>query len=55
MPIFMDRHDGVDVTPEGLAEAHLRDLAVQAKYGVEYHTYWYDPNAGTDYQVELTA
>jgi class 3 adenylate cyclase len=30
-----------------MAEGHLRDLEVQAKYGVEYHNYWYDADAGT--------
>ncbi len=43
----MDRHDGVDVTPEELAIAHQRDLAVQARYDVQYHTYWFDQDAGT--------
>ena len=43
----MDRHDGVDVTPEELAIAHQRDLAVQPRYDVQYHTYWFDPDAGT--------
>jgi class 3 adenylate cyclase len=43
----MDRHDGVDLTPEELADAHARDLAVQGRYGVEYHTVWYDLAAGT--------
>src|SRR5690349_7712587 len=43
----MDRHDGVDATPEAMAEGHLRDLAVQAKYGVEYRTFWFDRAAGT--------
>ena len=47
MPIFMDRHDGVDLTPEELAISHQRDLAVQARYDVKYHTYWFDPDAGT--------
>jgi class 3 adenylate cyclase len=47
VPIFMDRHDGVEATPEELAIAHQRDLDVQARYGVHYHTYWFDPAAGT--------
>jgi class 3 adenylate cyclase len=38
----MDRHDGVDVTPEELAGAHAMDVAVQAKHGVNYLSYWYD-------------
>jgi class 3 adenylate cyclase len=47
VPIFMDRHDGVEATPDELAIAHQRDLEVQARYDVQYHTYWYDPQAGT--------
>jgi class 3 adenylate cyclase len=44
MPFFMDRHDGLDVTPEELAGAHALDLDVQAKYGVNYLSYWFDPS-----------
>jgi class 3 adenylate cyclase len=43
MPTYMDRHDDVDVTPEELAQAHVADLAVQAKHGVSYLSYWFDP------------
>ena len=46
MPIFMDRHDGVDASSEELVDAHAKDLAVQAKYDVNYHTYFYDKDAG---------
>jgi class 3 adenylate cyclase len=45
MPYFMDRHDGVDATPEELAGAHSLDLEVQAKHGVSYLSYWFDPSA----------
>jgi class 3 adenylate cyclase len=47
VPIFIDRHDGVDLAPEDVAAAHELDLAVQARYGVQYHSYWFDPRAGT--------
>jgi len=47
MPIFLDRHDGAFISPSELATAHARDLAVQAKYGVSYRTYWFDPDKGT--------
>ena len=47
VPFFMDRHDGVDLTPEEMAIAHLRDLEAQARYDVEYHTYWWDAAEGT--------
>jgi hypothetical protein len=48
MPLFVDVHHN---TPKGLSteatEAlHHKDLAVQAKYGVRYLKYWYDPAKG---------
>jgi class 3 adenylate cyclase len=46
MPLFMDRHDLPGVTAEQVAEAHLLDLSVQAKYGVQFLSYWLDPAAG---------
>jgi class 3 adenylate cyclase len=42
----MDRHDGVELTTDDVAEAHALDLAIQAKYDVNYHTYFYDRDAG---------
>jgi class 3 adenylate cyclase len=47
MPLYMDRHDLPDVTPEELAEAHQRDVEVQERHGVRYHTYWFDPSNGS--------
>jgi class 3 adenylate cyclase len=41
----MDRHDDVEISPEELAQAHMADLAVQAKYGTSYLSYWFDPEA----------
>jgi hypothetical protein len=47
MPLFLDSHSGhVGVTPEAVADAHAKDLATQAKYGVHYVKYWYDPVSG---------
>ncbi len=43
MPMYMDRHDAPGISPEDVAEAHYRDLAMQAEHGVRYHTYWFDP------------
>jgi len=39
----MDRHDAVDASPEELAGAHSLDLEAQGRWGVRYHTYWFDP------------
>jgi class 3 adenylate cyclase len=40
----MDRHDDVEISPEELAQLHVADLAVQAKHGVSYLSYWFDPS-----------
>lgn len=34
------------VTREEIAKAHEQDVAVQKKYGVEYHKYWVNEKAG---------
>jgi class 3 adenylate cyclase len=49
MPIFLDRHDAGKVSAEDVAKWHVRDLEVQAKYGVKFLTYWYDPARGTTF------
>ena len=47
LPLFMDIHDGLgDATPEEIAAAHARDLAVQDKHGVRFLTYWFNDPAG---------
>jgi class 3 adenylate cyclase len=46
MPIFLDRHDMKGITAIQIAEAHLRDLAIQAQYGVKFLTYWFDQERG---------
>lgn len=44
MPLFMDRHDVPGVMAEDVAQAHLADLAAAAKHGVQFLTYWFDPD-----------
>jgi len=46
MPMYLDRHEIGGATAEEVAQAHLRDLEVQHKYGVRYLTYWFDYNVG---------
>jgi hypothetical protein len=47
MAKFMDMHSGFfGVTQEQLAEAHGRDLAIEADEGVHYEQAWLDPVAG---------
>ncbi len=42
MPLFMDRHDLPGVTAEQAAQAHLQDVAMEAKHGVRFLSYWFD-------------
>lgn len=44
MPLFMDRHDIPGVSAEDVAQAHLADLAAEAKHSVRFLTYWFDPD-----------
>ena len=47
MPRFIDVHHHVKgLTPEALAEAHAKDLAVQGKHGVTFLKYWFDERTG---------
>lgn len=41
MPLYMDRHDGGDLTPEAVVEAHAADLKIQEKYDCKFITYWF--------------
>lgn len=48
MPLFMDIHKAVDgLTPEGVAEAHKKDLEIQNQYNVKYLKYWFNEKDGT--------
>lgn len=47
MPIFLDRHDLRGLTAADVAEAHRKDLEVQAHYSVRFLTYWFDDTRGT--------
>jgi class 3 adenylate cyclase len=42
MPLYMDRHYVEGATKSGVAQAHDKDLAIQAKYPVKFLTYWFD-------------
>lgn len=46
MPLFMDRHDVPGVTSEQVAQAHLADLEMEAKFGVQFLAYWFDADQG---------
>ena len=42
MPLYMDRHYVEGATKSAVAQAHDKDLAIQEKYPVKFHTYWFD-------------
>jgi class 3 adenylate cyclase len=44
--LFMDRHDLPGATAEQVAQAHLSDLQMEAKYGVRFLAYWFDADHG---------
>jgi hypothetical protein len=46
MPLFMDRHDVPGVTAEQVAQAHLADLDMGARFGVQFLAYWFDADQG---------
>ena len=47
--LFMDAHHlgAGKVTAQDVAGAHKKDLAIEAKHGVRYLNYWFDPATGT--------
>ena len=47
MPLYLDVHtiDG-GVSASDVADAHMKDLEVQEKYGVDYKRYWVDEKEG---------
>lgn len=47
MPLYMDIHRDVDVSPEEVEEAHRKDLETQSKYGAKFGEYWFDEDEGT--------
>lgn len=47
MPLFMDFHKIDNVTIEAVKAAHIADKAIQDKYGVKYHQFWVNEEAGT--------
>ena len=56
MPWFLDSHIVPnDITVDALAEAHARDVAVQAKHGVKYVKYWYDAARGRVFCLAFAA
>ncbi|HET9496207.1 MAG TPA: DUF4242 domain-containing protein [Chloroflexia bacterium] len=46
MPLYMDVHNVPGATTKDVAEAHVKDLQTQDRYGVRYLRYWVDENEG---------
>jgi len=46
MPLFMDVHNLDRVSAADVANAHQKDIEVQAQYGVDYRQYWVDEQDG---------
>lgn len=46
MPLYMDIHTCDGVHADDVAHAHLKDVAVQGIYDVEYKKYWFNQAAG---------
>lgn len=50
MPLYLDIHRKIEgLTKEALEEAHQKELAIQANYGVKFLRYWYDTASGRVY------
>jgi AraC-like DNA-binding protein len=47
MPLFMDFHKLENITVEDVQKAHMADEAIQEQYGVRYHQFWVNVEAGT--------
>jgi class 3 adenylate cyclase len=45
--MYLDRHEGMEISPEDLAAAHMRDLEEEGSLDVHYHTYWFDQDRGS--------
>jgi class 3 adenylate cyclase len=46
MPTYIDIHDAPGATPRDIADAHMKDVQVQGKHGVEYFKYWHNHDKG---------
>jgi class 3 adenylate cyclase len=42
VPLFMDRHEFAKITAADIAAAHLKDLEIQGRHGVQFLNYWFD-------------
>jgi class 3 adenylate cyclase len=53
MPLFMDRHEFVNLSATDAAAAHLKDLEIQGRFGVRFLTYWFDDERHTAFCLAM--
>lgn len=46
MPLYMDIHHAEGATAEAVGRAHIADLEIQQKYGVEFTKYGFSESCG---------
>jgi hypothetical protein len=46
MPLYIDIHNLPGATAEDVAEAHIKDMQMQNRYGVRYLRYWVAEHEG---------
>jgi class 3 adenylate cyclase len=46
MPLFMDRHQVPETSAADVAKFHASDLELADKYGVQFLSFWFDPDTG---------
>lgn len=46
MPLYLDIHKIPGADSEGLRKAHLADVEVQKRHGVDFQKYWFDEKCG---------
>lgn len=46
MPLYLDIHNIAGATADDLRHAHMADLEVQKKHGVDYQKYWFNEKCG---------
>jgi class 3 adenylate cyclase len=55
VPFFIDRHEFSGLTATDAANMHLKDMALQDRFGVQLLTYWFDYNRQTAFCLATAA
>jgi class 3 adenylate cyclase len=55
VPFFMDRHEFAGMTALDAANMHLKDMALQDRFGVQLLTYWFDYDRQTAFCLAKAA